>query len=83
MILGNKVENLVPYIHTQNGLAKSLIKSIKLIPRPLLQHSNLPISYWGHAILHAVALIQIRPTAYHDYSTLQIVCGKEPNISHL
>ena len=83
MTLGIKVEHLVPYIHTHNGLAKSLINSIKLIPRPLLQHSNLPISYWGQAVLLVAALIQIRPTAYHDYSPLQTVCGKEPNISHL
>ena len=34
-------------------------------------------------ILHVVALIQIRFTAYHDYSPLQIMYGKEPNISHM
>ena len=83
MTLGIKVEHSVPYVHTQNGLAESLIKSIKLIARPLLQHSDLPISCWGHVVLHATALIQIRPTTYHDYSPLQIVCGKKPNISHL
>ena len=33
--------------------------------------------------MHIVALIQIRPNEYHDYSPLQIVCGKEPNISHM
>ena len=44
MIIGIKAEHLVPYVHTQNGLAKSLIKSIKLIARSLLQHSDLPIS---------------------------------------
>ncbi|CAA0822145.1 Unknown protein, partial [Striga hermonthica] len=83
MSLGIEVEHPVPYVHTQNGLAESLIKRIKLIARPLLQNSNLPISCWGHAILHAAALIQIRPTAYHDYSPIQLVRGKEPNISHL
>ena len=83
MTLGFKAEPPVPYVHTQNGLAESLIKRIKLIARLLLQHSNLPISCWEHAVLHVVALIQIRPTANHDYSPLQIVCGKEPNISYL
>ena len=70
MALGIKVEHPIPYVHTQNGLVESLIKRIKLIDRPLLQHSDLPISCWGHAVLHAAALIQIRPTAYHDYSPL-------------
>jgi hypothetical protein len=45
--------------------------------------SNLPTSAWGHAILHATALIRIRPTSYHASSPLQLVHGKEPNISHL
>ena len=83
MTLGIKVEHLVSYVHTQNGLAKSLIKSIKLIARSLLQHSDLPISCWENVVLHVATLIQIRPTTYHDYSILQIMCGKEPNISHL
>ena len=66
-----KVEDPVPYVHTHNGI------------RQLLQHSDLPISCWGHVILHPTTLIQIRPTANHDYPPLQIVCGKEPNIFHL
>jgi hypothetical protein len=45
------------YVHTQNGLAISLIKRIKLIARLLLHNCNLPISYWGHAVLHATDLI--------------------------
>ena len=31
MELGIKVKHPVPYVHTQNGLAESLIKCIKLI----------------------------------------------------
>ena len=37
----------------------------------------------GHVILHAAALIRIRPSAYHEYSTLQLTFGQEPNIFHL
>ena len=83
LAMGIKVDNSVPHIHTQNGLAKSLIKRIKWIARPLLQNCKLPTSCWGHAVLHVVALIQLRPTAYHDTSPLQLVRGKEPSISHL
>jgi hypothetical protein len=35
------IEHYVPYVHTQNGLAESLIKRIKLIARPLLHECNL------------------------------------------
>ena len=45
--------------------------------------SSLPSSTWGHAILHAAALIRLRPTAYHKYFPLQLVSGREPNLSHL
>ena len=45
--------------------------------------TNTPVYAWGHAILHAAALIRIRPTAYHTYSPLQLAFGKEPDISHL
>jgi hypothetical protein len=74
---------LVPYVHTQNGLVESLIKRIKLIARPLLQNYNLPTSCWGSTVLHAADLIQLRLTAYHATSPLQLVRGNPPNISHL
>ncbi|XP_075099501.1 uncharacterized protein LOC142176269 [Nicotiana tabacum] len=39
--------------------------------------TKLPLSVWGHAILHAVALVRIRPTIYHEVSPLQLVFGGE------
>jgi hypothetical protein len=77
------VQHSVPYVHTQNGLAESLIKRIKLIARPSLHNCNLPISYWGHAVLHAADLIQLRPTAYHSTFPLYLVRGNAPSISHM
>jgi hypothetical protein len=72
MVQGNEVQHSVPYVHTQNGLVESLIKRIKLISRPLLQGCNLPTSCWGHAILHAAVIVQLRPTTYHTTSPLQL-----------
>ncbi len=83
MSIGIDVEHPVAHTHTQNGLAESLIKRLQLIARPLLMKSNLPISAWGHAIIHAASLIRVRPSAYHKYSPLQLVFGQQPNISHL
>jgi hypothetical protein len=77
------VQHYVSYVHTQNGLVESLIKIIKLITRPLLHNCNLPISCWGHAVLHVADLIQLRPTTYHSTFLLYLVCGKAPNISHM
>ena len=83
MSIGISVEHPVAHVHTQNGLAESLIKRLQLIARPLLMKSKLPVSAWGHAILHAAALIRIRPTSNHQFSPSQLIMGHEPNISHL
>nr|KYP43092.1 Retrovirus-related Pol polyprotein from transposon TNT 1-94 [Cajanus cajan] len=81
--IGIDIDHPIAHVHTQNGLAESFIKRLKLIARPLLMRSKLPMSTWGHAILHAAILIRIRPTSYHKFSPLQLVFGEQPNISHL
>jgi hypothetical protein len=42
----------------------------------------LPITCWGHTVLHAADLIQLRSTAYHIVSLLCLVRGNALNISH-
>ena len=54
-----------------------------MIARPLLLKTKFPLSAWGHAIIHATHLIHLYPTANHDLSSLQLVKGCQPNISHL
>ena len=44
---------------------------------------KLTIYDWGHAILHAAALVRIRPIANHQQSPFQLVPGQIPNLSHL
>ncbi|CAM8919718.1 unnamed protein product [Rhodiola kirilowii] len=83
MSVGISVEHSVAHVHTQNGLAESLIKRLQLIARPLVIRTKLPTSVWGHAILHAAALIRIRPSAYNDHSPMQLAFGQVPNVSHL
>jgi hypothetical protein len=68
MAEGIEVQHSVSYVHTQNSLAESLIKRIKLIARHLLHNCNLPITYWGHVVLHAADLIQLKSTKYYSTS---------------
>jgi len=42
--IGIEVEHLVAYVHTQNRLAESLLKHIKLVARPLFMRANLPMA---------------------------------------
>ena len=44
--------------------------------------TKLLVSAWGHAILDAASLVQIRPTTYQKYSTLQLAFGHPPNVLH-
>jgi hypothetical protein len=64
-------------------LVESPIKRIELIARPLLQGCNLPTSCWGHVVLYATDLVQLRPTAYHTISPLQHARGDQSSISYL
>ncbi|KAM1164418.1 hypothetical protein ACFX2G_024405 [Malus domestica] len=46
MTLGIDVEHPVPHVHTQNGLAETLIKRLQLIARTLLMKTKLLVSAW-------------------------------------
>ena len=59
MSVGIEVEHPIAHVHTQNGLVEAFIKRLQLIARPLLMWTKLPIYAWGHAILHAAALVRI------------------------
>ena len=83
MSIGIGVQYSIAHVHIQNGLAKSFIKRLQLIARPLLLKTNLPLSAWGHAIIHATNLIHLRPTTNQDLFPLQLVLGYQPTISHL
>ncbi|KAK9912309.1 hypothetical protein M0R45_036177 [Rubus argutus] len=83
MSIGIEVEHPVPHVHTQNGLAEAAIKRIQMVTRTLVMRTNLPLSAWGHAVLHAAMLIRLRPTATQTFSAQQLVTGYEPSISHL
>ncbi|GKB20374.1 retrovirus-related pol polyprotein from transposon TNT 1-94 [Tanacetum coccineum] len=83
MSVGIVVEHLVAHVHTQNGLAESLIKHLQLIARPLIMRTKLLVSIRGHAIFHVASLIRMRPSENLVYSPMQLAFGQEPNISYL
>ena len=70
MSIGIDVQYSIAHVHTQNGLAESFIKRLQLIARPLLLNTKLPLSAWGHVIIHASNLICLRHTTNQDLSPL-------------
>ena len=83
MSIGIDVQHHVAHVHFQNGLTEFFIKCLQLIAIPLLLKTKLPLSAWGHAIIHAAHVIRLRPTTNHDSSPLQLAKGYQPTISHL
>ena len=73
----------VPYEHSQNRLAEAFIKKIQLVIRPLLLQVNLPVTMWGHAVLHATTLLKLRPTLLNTQTPLELQSGRTPNISYI
>ena len=82
MSTGIIVEKPVAHIHTQNGLLESFNKFLQLIARPLFMRTKLHVLPWGHAVLHAVALVHIKPISYHKFFPLQLAFGQKSDISH-
>ena len=54
---GITIEHPIAHVNTQNSLHEYLIKHLQLIARPFLMRTKLSVSIWGHAILHAAALM--------------------------
>lgn len=73
----------VPYEHAQNGLAEAFVKKIQLVARPLLLHAHLPSNLWGHAVLHAAALLRLRPTLLNTQTPYELLSGRPPDVSHI
>jgi hypothetical protein len=83
MTQGIEVQHLVSYVHTQNGLAESLIKRIKLIARQLLHNlDNFPehrlqsvrLDNFPEHRLQSVRLdnvIQFSSRSFNDYCMTQ------------
>ena len=73
----------VAYEHSQNGLAEAFVKKIQLVVRHLLLHAKSPSPMWGHAVLHAAALLKLRPTLLHVQTAHELFIGMPPNVQHI
>ena len=80
---GIELTYLVAYEHSQNRLAEAFVRKIQLVARSLLLHANLPSSLWGHTVLHAAALLKIRPTMLNVQTPHELLTGRPPNVDHL
>lgn len=80
---GIDIQYSVSHVHFQNGMVESLIKRLQTTARPILMQMNLPTSAWGHAVLHAAALLNYRPSAFNSTSPHKLAFGTQPGVAHL
>ncbi|CAL2238709.1 unnamed protein product [Prunus armeniaca] len=73
----------VPYTPEQNGVAKRRNRTLLDMVRSLMAQANLPISFWGEAILTAVYILNQVPSQSVTSAPYELWKGEKPNLRHL
>lgn len=82
--MGIDFETSPRYSPQSNGVAERFNRTILTRARSLMIQSNIPLSYWGEAVLHAVHLHNVTPTSTLNWSTpYEAVFKRIPNVSYL
>jgi hypothetical protein len=69
---------MIPLTHGHNLTAADAGKTHECVAKPLLLHANLPSSMWGHVVLHAAALLRLRPTLLNTQTPYELLTGRPP-----
>jgi hypothetical protein len=54
-----------------------------MIARPMLMLTQLPVTAWGHAVLHPASLLKYCPSTFNALSPHYLAFGIQPEVSHL
>lgn len=82
--LGIIHQKTVSYSPQQNGRVERKHQQLLQIARAFLSRSNMPITFWGHAILMATYIINILPTPILEWKTpYKCLHNKDPSYSSL
>ena len=73
MSIGINVEHSVAHVHTQNGLAESLIKRLQLIARPFDEYLKYSFYPYDLVIFSSVFMLNKCPNALKDHSYDQVI----------
>lgn len=73
----------VSYEHAQNGPAEAFVKKIQFIAKPLFFHAQLHSNIWEYAVLHAAALLRLRPTLLNTQIPYELLSGSPPNVAYI
>ena len=78
-------ELTVPYAHQQNGKAERYIRTLEDGAITLMADANVPLSFWGDAVLTKQYLMNLTPTSTlpENMTPSEAFTGNKPDLSHL
>jgi hypothetical protein len=77
-------ETTVPYTPEQNGVVERAIATYFEMVRCMLHSAGMDLRYWGEALMYAIHIRNLSPTAaISDKVPMHVWTGHKPDVSHL
>ncbi|KAL0457635.1 UNVERIFIED_CONTAM: Retrovirus-related Pol polyprotein from transposon TNT 1-94 [Sesamum latifolium] len=73
----------IPYTPQQNGVAERRNRTLLEMARSMMAQANLPISFWGDAILTAAYILNRVPSKSIPTTPYELWHGRKPNLEGL
>ena len=74
---------IIPHTTQQNGVAKRRNRTLLDMTRSMMVQANLPISFWGNALLTSTYILNRVPSLSISSTPHELWHGKKPNLEHL
>ena len=74
---------MMPYTPQQNGVAERRNQTLLEMVRSMMARANLPISYWGDALLTAAYILNQVPSKLASSTPYELWTGKKPDLNNL
>ncbi|RVW37486.1 Retrovirus-related Pol polyprotein from transposon TNT 1-94 [Vitis vinifera] len=72
-----------PGMPQQNGVAKRRNRTLMEMVRSMMSYSDLPISFWGHAIETAAYILNLVPSKSVPKTPTELWTGRKPSLKHV
>ena len=72
-----------PYTPQQNGVAERRNRTLLEMVRSMMSQANLPISFWGDALLTATYVLNRVPSKSVTATPYELWTGRKPNLEYL
>ena len=66
-----------------NGVSEQINRTLLDMVRSMMSQAELPISFWGHALLTAAIILNKVPTKAVETTPYEVWWGKKPSLSYL